>query len=71
MARALTETLTEAARAAVEVSDWERDQKAWNLPRAQGEAIAREADTDTESAQESDPDEQEEVPPAMSQETSE
>ena len=34
MARSLTETLDEAAQAAVQASDRERDQEAWNLPRA-------------------------------------
>ena len=38
----LSETLTEAARAAVEPSDWERDRVAWNLPRAPRRATTRE-----------------------------
>ena len=43
IARSLSETLTEAAHAAVEPSDWERDQLAWNLPIApRGGAITRE-----------------------------
>ena len=36
MSQSLTEALTDAARAAVETSDWERDQEAWNLPRGEG-----------------------------------
>ena len=46
MARSLTETLDEAAQAAVLAGDWERDQEAWNLPRAPGGTIASGADTD-------------------------
>ena len=42
IARFLSETLAEAAHAAVEPSDWERDQVAWNLPRAPQGAITRE-----------------------------
>jgi hypothetical protein len=42
VARSLTETLDEAAQAAAQASDWERDQEAWNLPRATGGAIASE-----------------------------
>ena len=40
IARFLSETLAEAAHAAVEPSDWERDRVAWNLPRAPRAAIA-------------------------------
>ena len=36
VARSVTETLDEAAQAAVQASDRERDQEAWNLPRAPG-----------------------------------
>jgi hypothetical protein len=46
VARSRTERLDEAAQAAVQVSAWERDQKAWNLPRASGGAIASGADED-------------------------
>lgn len=46
MAQSLTETLDEAAQAAVPASDWERDQEAWNLPRVPGGTIAGGADTD-------------------------
>jgi hypothetical protein len=52
VALSLTETLTDAARQAVETSHWERDQQAWNLPPAPGEPIARGADeseTDAEA----------------------
>jgi hypothetical protein len=44
--RSLTETLDEAAQAAAQASDWERDQEAWNLPRAPGGTIASGADKD-------------------------
>jgi hypothetical protein len=46
IARSLSETLAEAAHAAVEPSDWERDRVAWNLPRAPRGAIARESHRD-------------------------
>ena len=46
IARSLSETLAEAAHAAVEPSDWERDRVAWNLPRAPQGAIAREPHRD-------------------------
>jgi hypothetical protein len=46
IARSLSETLAEAAHARVEASDWERDQEAWNLPRAPQEATTREAHRD-------------------------
>lgn len=36
MPQSLTEALADAARAAVETSDWERDQEAWNLPSGEG-----------------------------------
>lgn len=42
--RSLTKTLTEAARAAVQASDWERDRKAWNLPRAKDRTVPHAAD---------------------------
>lgn len=70
-ARSLTETLTEAARAAVEVSHWERDQEAWNLPRAQGGTIARGPGKDEPDAGESDLGVQGEDPPSISPETTE
>jgi hypothetical protein len=53
-ARSLTETLTEAARAAVEVSEWERDQEAWNLPRGQSGTIAPDVDEGEVDAAEGD-----------------
>ena len=37
VARSLTETLDEAAPAAAQASDWERDQEAWNLHEPQEE----------------------------------
>jgi hypothetical protein len=40
MARSLNETLTAAARAAVEANDWERDRQAWNLPRSHSDRYA-------------------------------
>lgn len=69
MAKSLTEALNEAARAAVEVSDLERDQEAWNLPRAPGESIARGADEDERGAQESDAGERGADSPARPPET--
>ena len=62
MARSLAETLNEAALAAVQASAWERDQEAWNLPRAPGEAIAPEANEDHHEAGTSGPAEQAEPP---------
>jgi hypothetical protein len=70
MARSLNETLTAAARAAVEANDWERDQEAWNLPRAQG-TIAQEAREDEPDAREGDPDKGEAHPPALPPEPTE
>jgi hypothetical protein len=67
--RSLTEVLAGAARDAREASDWERDQHAWNLPRARGETNARSADMDENDARKSDSDEPEE-PPATSREQS-
>jgi hypothetical protein len=55
----------------VEVSDWERDQEAWNLPRAEGETTARGANGDEHNAGASDPDERGADPPATSPETTE
>jgi hypothetical protein len=46
VARSLTETLDDAAQAAVEAGDRERDEEAWNLPRAPGGTTANGADTD-------------------------
>lgn len=71
MARSLTETLTEAARAAAEVSDWELDQEAWNLPRAQGGTVAQGADEDDVDAREGDPEQQEADSPALPPESTE
>lgn len=70
MAPSLTETLPEGARPPViEVSDWERDQEAWNLPRARRGAIARGADEHEHDARESDPGERAADPPPLSPET--
>ena len=69
-ARSLTETLTEAARAAVEVSEWERDQEAWNLPRGQSGTIAPEVDEGEVDVVEGDPG-QEEDPTAIPPEQTE
>lgn len=68
VAKSLTEALNEAARAAVEVSDLERDQEAWNLPRAPRESIAR-ADEDEGDALESDAGERGADSPARPPET--
>ena len=64
MARSLTETLTEAARAAVDVSEWERDREAWNLPRAQAGALPDEAGEGEADAGEGDPQQDDAEPPA-------
>ena len=69
MERSLTETLTEAAREAAEARDWERDQDAWNLPRARRETSPRPADTGENDARKNDPGEPEE-PPATQPEQS-
>jgi hypothetical protein len=61
--RSLTTTLTDAARAAVQASDWERDQEAWNLPRGgQDGAVTPAADHDEHTVADS-PDEPEGEPP--------
>ena len=46
VARSLTTTPTEAERAAVRASDWERNREAWNLPHASDGTVARPADHD-------------------------
>jgi hypothetical protein len=69
-ARSLTKTLTEAARAAVEASEWERDQEAWNLPRAQGGAIVPEVDereVDVAESESEQPDDPPAIPPEPTQ----
>jgi len=40
MSGSVAETPTEAAKAATRAGNWERDQEAWNLPRAPGETIS-------------------------------
>lgn len=67
--QSLPEVLTEAARTAAQALDWERDQEAWNLPHAQGESLARGADTAEPDATEGDPGERGLDPPAISPET--
>ena len=69
MARSLTETLTDAARQAVEASEWERDQNAWNLPRARGETSARGTDIDEDDARKGDPGERGDPPATASEPT--
>ena len=54
-AQSLTEALTEAARTAAEASNWERDQQAWNLPRAQGETGPDEAENDAGKGEPGEP----------------
>jgi hypothetical protein len=43
MTQSLTEAHAERAEAAVEAHDWERDQTAWNLPRAAVDVMSHEA----------------------------
>lgn len=71
VAQSLSRTLTEAARAAVQASDWERDQESWNLPRAPGVPIVSAPDQDGRNAGEGDPYEPGAEPPAISPETTE
>jgi hypothetical protein len=71
MARSLTETLTEAAQSAVSTSNWERDQDAWNLPRAPGETIAPAGERDEPDVAKGAPGEPGAEPPAMSPDTTE
>jgi hypothetical protein len=62
----VSEAGTAAARAADEARDWERDRKAWNLPRAQIRTIAPIAgdDKDEAGAEDDDPEKQDASPPA-------
>jgi len=46
MSGSVAETPTEAAKAATRAGNWERDQEAWNLPRAPGETISNGAGRD-------------------------
>jgi hypothetical protein len=46
MSGSVAETPTEAAKAATRAGNWERDQEAWNLPRAPGETISNVAGRD-------------------------
>ena len=71
MAQFFAETLEEAAHIRVQATIWERDQEAWNLPRAPGGTIDRGADTDEVDASESDRGEQRAVPPAAAPRTTE
>ena len=52
MARSPTEALSEEA---AEVTDWEREQEAWNLPRARSASVAGELDEDEGKAPGGDP----------------
>jgi hypothetical protein len=66
VARSLNTTLTEAARAAVQAREWERDREAWNLPHAKDagtpgpvdrdEPVARDGDAQPEETPPTDPD---------------
>jgi hypothetical protein len=63
VARSLNTTLTEAARAAVQAREWERDREAWNLPHAKdegpvdrGERIAGDDDAQQEETPPTDRD---------------
>lgn len=62
-AQSLTETLTEAARAAMAVSEWERDQEAWNLPRAHGGTIAPDVEKAEADVAEGDREQRQDPPP--------
>jgi hypothetical protein len=64
VAQSLTETLTEAARAAAEESDWERDREAWNLPRAHAGTIDQEPDEDDVDVADTGPEKRRSDPPA-------
>jgi hypothetical protein len=71
MARCLDETLTAAARAAVEANDWERDREAWNLPRTQSDTIAQEPGEDEADAPDGDPGKRDGHAPALPPEPTE
>ena len=71
MARSLAETLTDAAREAVETSEWERDQEARNLPRADGGPIRRAVEDGETDAEEGVSEEPRADPPTIPPETAE
>ena len=70
VARSLAETLTDAAREAVETSEWERDQEARNLPRADGGPAGAVEDGET-AAEEGVSEESRGDPPTIPPETAE
>ena len=71
MARSLAETLTDAAREAVETNEWERDQEARNLPRADGGPIRRAVADGETDAEEGVSEEPHADPPTIPPETAE
>ena len=71
MARSLAETLTDAAREAVETSEWERDQEARNVPRADGGPIRRAVEDGETDAEEGVSEEPRADPPTIPPETAE
>ena len=71
MARSLAETLTDAAREAVETNEWERDQEARNLPRADGGPIRRAVEDGETDAEEGVSEEPRADPPVIPPETAE
>jgi len=71
VARSLAETLTDAAREAVETSEWEREQEAWSPPRADERGIARAAGDGDTGAEEIAPEGPQADPPPIPPETAE
>ena len=71
MARSLAQTLTDAAREAVETSEWEREQEAWNPPRADERGIARAAGDGHTGAEEGVSERPQADPPPLPPETAE
>jgi hypothetical protein len=71
VARSLAETLTDAAREAVETSEWEREQEAWNPPRADERGIARAAGDGDTGAEEGVSEGPQADPPPLPPETAE
>jgi hypothetical protein len=71
VARSLAETLTDAAREAVETSEWERDQEARDLPRADAGPIRRAVDDDETDAEEGVSEEPQADPPTIPPDTAE
>jgi len=69
VARSLAETLTDAAREAVETSEWEREQEARDLPRA--DAIRRAVEDGETDAEEGVSEEPQADPPTIPPETAE